>query len=65
MSSSPLEGARWVKSSRSGSNGGECVEVAKVGNSSGIRDSKNSDGPVLHFPTNRLDAFLEALRKHV
>jgi hypothetical protein len=40
--------AHWRKSTRSGSNGGNCVEVA--GNVPGVvavRDSKDPDGPVL------------------
>ena len=43
-----LTRAEWRKSSRSGSNGGACVEVAR--NLLGIvavRDSKNPDAPVL------------------
>lgn len=45
-----LTRADWRKSSRSGSNGGNCVEVAR--NLPGIvavRDSKNPDGPCLVF----------------
>jgi hypothetical protein len=43
-----LTGAEWRKSSRSGDNGGNCVEVAR--NLQGIvavRDSKDPDGPKL------------------
>ncbi len=43
-----LHGAQWIKSTRSGSNGGQCVEVAR--NLPGIvavRDSKDPEGPVL------------------
>lgn len=43
-----LTRAHWRKSTRSGSNGGNCVEVA--GNVPGVvavRDSKDPDGPVL------------------
>lgn len=36
----------WRKSSYSGGNGGDCVELASVG---AIRDSKNSDGPMLRI----------------
>jgi hypothetical protein len=45
-----LSGAHWRKSSRSGSNGGNCVEVAD--NLPGmvvVRDSKDKSGPVLAF----------------
>jgi Domain of unknown function (DUF397) len=43
-----LTRAQWRKSTRSGDNGGACVEVAR--NLPGIvavRDSKNLNGPVL------------------
>lgn len=37
----------WFKSSYSTGNGGECVEVAAKATRVHIRDSKQSDGPVL------------------
>lgn len=43
-----LSGAVWRKSSRSGDNGGACVEVARnLHGAVAIRDSKNPGGPVL------------------
>ncbi|HEX7657839.1 MAG TPA: DUF397 domain-containing protein [Pseudonocardiaceae bacterium] len=36
---------RWRKSSRSGSGGAQCVELAHT--LDGVRDSKNPTGPVL------------------
>lgn len=42
-----LRDAVWRKSSRSGSNGGNCVELAALPGAVGVRDSKNPDGPVL------------------
>ncbi|MEU8331054.1 DUF397 domain-containing protein [Micromonospora sp. NPDC048839] len=56
-----LSGARWRKSTRSGSNGGECVEVAD--NLSGIvavRDSKDPHGPALTFTTAAWATFVRA-----
>lgn len=42
-----LTGARWRKSSRSNQDG-NCVEVAtNLGDVVGVRDSKDSGGPVL------------------
>ena len=38
---------RWRKSSRSGAEGGDCVEVASVDPAVALRDSKNPDGPTL------------------
>ncbi|GGZ25836.1 hypothetical protein GCM10010387_19270 [Streptomyces inusitatus] len=40
----------WIKSSYSGNDGGQCVEVAPAYAPSGVvpvRDSKQTDGPVL------------------
>jgi Domain of unknown function (DUF397) len=54
-----LSHAIWKKSSYSGGNGGNCVEVAR--NLPGIvavRDSKNSDGPALTFAPEVWRAFL-------
>ncbi|MET8527643.1 DUF397 domain-containing protein [Micromonospora sp. NPDC005172] len=45
-----LTGARWRKSTRSGSNGGECVEVAvNLPGVVAVRDSKDPHGPALTF----------------
>lgn len=53
----------WRKSSFSGSNGGECVEVARTETVFGIRDSKNTDGPVLALPEARGRAFLATVKR--
>ena len=43
-----LTRAEWRKSSRSGDNGGACVEVARnLPRIVAVRDSKNPHGPVL------------------
>jgi hypothetical protein len=39
--------AKWRKSSHSGHDGGECVEIAAVNGQIAIRDSKAPAGPVL------------------
>ncbi|MFY1586333.1 DUF397 domain-containing protein [Micromonospora sp. WMMD734] len=45
-----LTGARWRKSTRSGSNGGDCVEVAdNLPGLVAVRDSKDPHGPTLTF----------------
>jgi hypothetical protein len=56
-----LTNAQWIKSTRSGSNGGSCVEVAR--NLPGIvavRDSKNPAQPALIFPPSAWRTFLTA-----
>jgi Domain of unknown function (DUF397) len=59
-----LDGAQWRKSSYSGGNGGNCVEVAR--NLPGIvavRDSKNPDGPALTMSPAGWDAFVQGIKQ--
>ena len=52
--------AAWRKSSTSSSGG--CVEVAMVGDSIGVRDTKDDGaGPVLVFNRREWTAFLEGV----
>jgi uncharacterized protein DUF397 len=54
--------SRWVKSSLSFANG-DCVEVASLpGDQVGVRDSKDTEGPVLRFTPSEWDAFLGGVR---
>ncbi len=58
-----LSRAAWRKSSRSASNGGQCVEVAR--NLPGIvavRDSKHQDGPVLLFALDEWQSFISGVK---
>lgn len=52
----------WRKSSRSGQNGEVCVEVAT--DSPGVRDSKQTDGPVLEFSTTAWAAFTGRIKRN-
>jgi len=55
--------AEWRKSSRSGSNGGACVEVARnLPRIVAVRDSKNPDGPVLIVSRDTWAQFITRLR---
>lgn len=51
----------WRKSSRSGGNGGGCVEVATTPEQVLIRDSKDRSGPVLTVPAAAWRSFLATL----
>jgi hypothetical protein len=54
-----LQTATWRKSTRSGPDGGECVEVAELsGGRRGVRDSKNPTGPALVFTPGEWNAFI-------
>lgn len=57
-----LSRAVWRKSSRSGGNGGQCVEVASLPDMTAVRDSKNPTGPALTFQPDRWSAFLDDVR---
>ena len=48
----------WRKSSRSNGGNGNCVEVALNPLAVGVRDSKNTVGPILTFDTDRWHDFL-------
>lgn len=48
----------WIRSSYSGSQGGNCVEIARPDRWGVlVRDSKNPDGPVLKFSAGQWRAF--------
>lgn len=55
-----LSRAQWRKSSYSG-NSGNCVEVADLGQTIAVRDSKDSNGPVLMFTLNEWQLFVVSL----
>lgn len=52
----------WRKSSYSGANGGECVEVAATAGTVMVRDTKDRNGNVLSVPPNAWRAFACALK---
>lgn len=53
---------QWRKAKASGDNGGQCVEVADLGDSIGVRDSKNPDGPHLELSRSELADLLTAVK---
>jgi Domain of unknown function (DUF397) len=53
--------SNWRKSSYSGSNGGECVEVASAG-AVLVRDTIDRGGPVVTFTVDAWRAFLAAAK---
>jgi hypothetical protein len=58
-----LSNATWRKSSYSGGNGGNCVEVAVLADDSrAVRDSKDPEGPKLVFTPATWRAFAAAVK---
>ncbi|RJQ66836.1 DUF397 domain-containing protein [Pseudonocardiaceae bacterium YIM PH 21723] len=52
----------WRKSSRSGGDQPNCVEMAWDGNTQLLRDSKNASGPVLRFRAATMTVFLNDIK---
>lgn len=60
---SDLNGAIWRKSTRSGGNGGDCVEVAaNVPGIVAVRDSKDPSGPVVALTPAQWREFVEGIK---
>ncbi|MFD6755640.1 DUF397 domain-containing protein [Micromonospora gifhornensis] len=61
-----LTGAIWRKSTRSGDNGGACVEVAdNLPGLVAVRDSKDPAGPTLTFSPTAWTAFTSATKQAI
>jgi Domain of unknown function (DUF397) len=60
MSAMELSPVVWRKSSRSEGNGGNCVEVARLGTKIAVRDSKNP-GPKLIISADTWRDFNQAI----
>ncbi|GAA3124993.1 DUF397 domain-containing protein [Streptosporangium carneum] len=58
-----VDTATWRKSTLSGSDGGDCVEVATLtGGHRGVRDSKDTSDPALILTPAGWNAFVEVIR---
>jgi len=60
-----MEGNRaitWRKSTYSGNNGGQCVEVANTAHLIAVRDSKDQEGARLAFGRKAWEAFATGLK---
>ncbi len=58
-----LTGATWRKSTYSGPQGGDCVEVADgVAGVMPVRDSKDPEGPALVFGADAWTAFVAEVK---
>ena len=52
----------WRKSSYSGANGGECIEVVTIAETVLVRDSRDKSGDVLSVPASAWRAFVSTMR---
>lgn len=63
MPASALDGVEWRKSSRSGPQGGQCVEIAHLPDGQvAIRNSRHPSGPALVFTPTEWKAFLDGAK---
>ena len=58
-----LTDAVWRKASASGGNGNGCIELTRVGDVIGLRDSKNPDQPAHLYTLHELSCFLDGARR--
>ena len=59
-----LDDLTWRTSSYSGSNGGNCIEVAATARAVAVRDSKNPGGPKLAVTAATWTAFTSQLKSN-
>ena len=57
-----LDGRTWRKSSYSGSNGGNCIEISIGLGTVAIRDSNDSRGPVLTVSGRHWQRFADQVK---
>ncbi|GAB3653774.1 hypothetical protein GCM10027589_12140 [Actinocorallia lasiicapitis] len=57
-----MDQLNWRKSTKSGSNGENCVEVAPARTEIAVRDSKNPDGPRHAFTRRTFRSFASAVK---
>ena len=65
LSTAELAGVRWRVSTRSGSNGGQCVEAGPLADGSGrvaVRHSHHPEGAVVVYTRAEWDAFLVGVK---
>lgn len=57
-----MEDVKWRKASRSGTNGENCVELARMPDAVVARDSKDPDGSKLVFGATAFGAFARRVK---
>jgi len=59
-----LTSLTWRTSSYSGSNGGNCIQVASAEDTVAVRDSKDPHGPVLPFRARDWQRFTSQVKEN-
>ncbi|WP_431034350.1 DUF397 domain-containing protein [Streptomyces sp. P6-2-1] len=61
-----VQSRTWIKSSYSGADNGNCVEIAIGETDTPVRDSKTApaDGPVITFDREAFATFLNTVKTH-
>ena len=57
-----LDGRTWRKSSYSGSNGGNCIEITTTPGTVAVRDSNDPHGPELTFGRQNWQRFADQVK---
>ena len=57
-----MSSAIWRKSSHSGANDGNCIEIAAAARTVAVRDPKDSSGPVLKFGPDAWQRFARQVK---
>jgi hypothetical protein len=57
-----MSSATWRKSSYSGANGGNCIEIAAAACTVAVRDSKDPKGPMLAFELKDWQRFADRVK---
>jgi hypothetical protein len=57
-----MSSATWRKSSYSGANGGNCVEIAAAAHTVAVRDSKDPEGAMLAFELKDWQRFADRVK---
>jgi hypothetical protein len=56
---------RWRRSTYSGANGGNCIEVGTAARAVAVRDSKDTQGPALTFAPGNWQTFTRRVKAAV
>ncbi|MFY1678821.1 DUF397 domain-containing protein [Streptomyces sp. WMMC905] len=54
----------WFKSSYSGAEGGQCIEVAATPDTVHVRDSKQPNGPILNVSPRAWTSLVQSTANH-